>query len=102
MRSRIFSPGETFGEPGMCSVPETSIRTGKSWEGTTLLRRGRGGKQKTGGSEDTHSIVLAFPGLPFWRLFSRKNRKGSVAVVAHSACVNRKDAHGAAWVYALL
>ena len=84
--------------PGMCSVPETSIPTGKSWEGTTLLRRGRGGKQKTGGSEDTHSIVLAFPGLPFWRLFSRKNRQGSVAVVAHSACVNRKAAHGAAWV----
>jgi len=32
------------------------------------------------------------------RLFSRQNRKGSVAVVAHSASVNRKAAYGAAWV----
>ena len=59
----------------MCSVRETTIPTGKSWEGTTLLRRGRGGKQKTGGSEYTHSIILAFPGHALGRLFSRHNRE---------------------------
>jgi len=80
------------------------LRTGDEhpdWEklgGDYFIAPWESGKQKTGGSEDTHSIVLAFPGLPFWRLFSRQNRKGSVAVVAHSASVNRKAAYGAAWV----
>src|SRR5207249_11835425 len=57
------------------------LRTGDEhpdWEklgGDYFIAPWESGKQKTGGSEDTHSIVLAFPGLPFWRLFSRKNRK---------------------------
>ena len=82
----------------MCFVRETTIPTGKSWEATTSLRRGGGGKQKTGASEYTHSIILAFPGHALGRQFPRKNRKGSVAVVAHFACVNRKAARRAAWV----
>src|SRR5437870_5571578 len=79
------------------------LRTGDDhpdWEklgGDYFIAPWGGGKQKTGGSEYTHSMILAFPGHALGRQFPRKTRKGSVAVVA-TACVNRKAARRAAWV----